>query len=93
MDAWIESASGNLLNAASIINITVKESTPGGMWEIIACTDHKSASFATALPDRATARTVRNALAMAMSAACRAGKFQMICFEPVTGTVCVEDLA
>ncbi|HEX9087862.1 MAG TPA: hypothetical protein VF867_10080 [Arthrobacter sp.] len=92
MVAWIETASGNLLNTASVGHILVKESTPGGTWEVVAATDAKSAAFATGLAGRPAARAVRNALAVAISAAGTAEAVRMICFEEITGTVCTEEL-
>jgi len=92
MAAWIETASGNLLNTASLSHIVVKESTPGGTWEVTAGTDSKSAPFATGLDGRPAARAVRNALAVAISTACTADAVQMICFEEITGTVRTAEL-
>lgn len=92
MVAWIETASGNLLNTASVSHIVVKESTPGGAWEVTAGTDSKSAAFATGLTGRPAARALRNALAIAISTACTADAVQMICFEEITGTVCTEEM-
>lgn len=92
MDVWIESAAGNLLNASSVNNIKVSEATPGGLWEVAAGTDAKSAAFATGLASRDAARKVRNALAVAMAKAGHADTVQMITWCTITGTVSAEEL-
>ena len=93
MDVWIESAAGNLLNASSVNNIKVAESTPGGTWEVSAGTDAKTAPFATGLASRDAARKVRNALAVTMAKAAHADAVQMICWCSITEAVSTEELA
>lgn len=93
MEAWIESAAGNLLSASSVNNVKVSETTPGGDWEVSAGTDAKTAPFAKGLASRDAARKVRNALAVALSEACKADTVQMISYCDLTETVGFEELA
>lgn len=93
MEAWIESAAGNLLSVSSVNNIKVSESVPGKEWEVSAGTDAKSAPIAKGLTSRDAARKVRNALALAMAEASRADTVQLICYCTITEAVTAEDLA
>jgi hypothetical protein len=93
VEAWIESAAGNLLSASSVNNIKVSETTPGGEWEVSAGTDAKTAPFAKGLASRESARKVRNALAVAIAEACKCDVVQMISYCDITEKVDVEELA
>ena len=92
MNAWIETASGNLLNAAVVNAIAVKETTPGGPWEVGAATGSAPSPIATGLADRPAAERVRNALAIRISTTCTADTPQIIRYNPATATVCAVDL-
>lgn len=93
MEAWIESAAGNLLSASSVNNIKVSETTPGGEWEVSAGTDAKTAPFAKGLANREAARKVRNELAVAIAEACKADAVQMISYCDISEKVEFEELS
>lgn len=88
MNAWIETAAGNLLSFGSGA-IVVKESTPGGTWEIGVAVGGAPSPFATGLADRPAADRIRNSLAVRIS---MADAPQIIRYSPTTGTVCAVDL-
>lgn len=91
MNAWIETAAGNLLSFSSGA-IVVKESTPGGPWEIGVAVGAAPSPFATGLADRPAADRVRNALAIRISTVCTGDAPQIIRYNAATGTVCATDL-
>ena len=90
MNIWIETASGNLLNAAVMNAIVVKETTPGGLWEVGVATGAAPSAFATGLANRPSARAVRNALASAVALAGSGGPITVY-FDTEEG-VCTEAL-
>lgn len=91
MNTWIETANGNLLNAAEMNAIVVTETTPGGLWEVGVATGAAPSPFATGLADRSAARAVRNALAVAVSTSSRDETAVAVYFDSVDG-VCAEAL-
>lgn len=93
MDAWIETASGNLLFASSVTHILVKESTPGGTFEVVIGSPATTAAFATGLAGRPAAQAVRNSVAMAISRASTADTVQLLTYCQITGTTCTEEMA
>lgn len=66
MNAWILTAAGNLVNASSVTHVTVKESADGSV--TVGLASAAIPSKIVECPDRTEALTLRNRLAVALSA-------------------------